>query len=241
MKRFGTLLIGILIGAGLTFSTGAFAATKETVTAFFTDLNISVNGKAAELQARPLSYNGTTYLPVRDVANLTGYDVTYKADSGKIELQSKTGAAATSSAKGATKVQGTVYKLGDTVQFTGATFKLTATEYLLTGEDVQTKAFSQTFEPKAGEKVFRIKYEAFVSEEPNYSSKSIDFIQQVTTNDGRGFKSILVPLLEANLLKPGAVGSYDVGIIVKSSQTVQTIHLKNPLNPDETADIQVSP
>jgi hypothetical protein len=86
LKQTRALIVGIVIGAGLMFSTGAFAATVEQVKAIFFDYNIYVNGEKAELQARPLVYNGTTYLPVREVANLVGYDVTYESESATISL-----------------------------------------------------------------------------------------------------------------------------------------------------------
>lgn len=82
MKKFiAGLVIGLLIAtAGVGFAAG------ETVQATFAKFNFVVNGEAKTLEADPLVYQGTTYLPVRVVSNLLGYDVTYKADSRTIEL-----------------------------------------------------------------------------------------------------------------------------------------------------------
>lgn len=82
MKKFvAGLVIGLLIAtAGVGFAAG------ETVQATFAKFNFIVNGEAKTLEADPLVYQGTTYLPVRVVSNLLGYDVTFKADSRTIEL-----------------------------------------------------------------------------------------------------------------------------------------------------------
>ena len=113
VKRFGMLIMGIIIGAGLTLTSGAFAAVSDQVQAVFRDLSIVVNGEKAELDSRPLSYNGTTYLPVREVANLTGYDVTYKADSATIVLESNTVSESTASLSKIAPVSESVSKVPD--------------------------------------------------------------------------------------------------------------------------------
>lgn len=84
MKKFiAGLVIGLLIAtAGVGFAAG------EIIQATFAKFNFVVNGEAKTLETDPLVYQGTTYLPVRVVSNLLGYDVTYKADSRTIELVS---------------------------------------------------------------------------------------------------------------------------------------------------------
>lgn len=85
MKR---MIIGIVIGLLIGTAGTAFAATSEPVQAIFAKFNFVVNGEEKTLEADPLVYQGGTYLPVRVVANMLGYDVTYKADSRTIELDS---------------------------------------------------------------------------------------------------------------------------------------------------------
>ncbi len=83
MKRtIIALVIGLLIGAA-----GTAVAQTETVQANLAKFVFVVNGAEQKLDADPLVYQGTTYLPVRNVANLLGYDVTYRADERKIELK----------------------------------------------------------------------------------------------------------------------------------------------------------
>jgi len=85
MKKF---ISGLIIGLILATATSVTAAGG--ILAQFADFNLVVNGQAKVLQTKPLIYNGTSYLPVREIANLVGYDVAYKADSRTIELNTST-------------------------------------------------------------------------------------------------------------------------------------------------------
>lgn len=76
------LILGILIG-----SVSTVTASTDYVQAQFAKFNLVINGEGVELEADPLVYQGTTYLPVRVMSNTLGYDVTYKADSRTIEMQ----------------------------------------------------------------------------------------------------------------------------------------------------------
>jgi hypothetical protein len=80
------LIIGIVIGLVFGLTTNAFAAVGDKIEAMFTEFNFVVNGEDKELDTLPIVINGTSYLPVRAVSNMLGYDVTYKADSRTIEL-----------------------------------------------------------------------------------------------------------------------------------------------------------
>lgn len=87
MKRLViALTLSMLIGSSVV----AFAANSGEVSAMFASFNLKINGQEKQLETSPLVYNGTSYLPVREMANLYGYDVTYKADSRTIELNQPT-------------------------------------------------------------------------------------------------------------------------------------------------------
>ncbi|MNC33416.1 hypothetical protein D3C81_358400 [compost metagenome] len=77
------LCIGLIIG---TATTTLAAPVKEYVQASFEKFKIVVNGEEQSLDADPLVYQGTTYLPVRTVSNALGYDVKYLADTKTIVL-----------------------------------------------------------------------------------------------------------------------------------------------------------
>lgn len=85
-KHFFSICFGMLLGIVLVTSTGVSAAISNTITASFEKFNFIVNGETKELEADPLVYQGSTYLPVRVVSNMLGYDITYKKDSRTIEL-----------------------------------------------------------------------------------------------------------------------------------------------------------
>jgi hypothetical protein len=93
IKRYRQLIIGMAIGAFAMTESGASAAVGDKVEAIFADFNFIVNGKQVTPSETPLVYNGTSYLPVRSLANLTGMDVTYKSDSRTIELNNISGKA----------------------------------------------------------------------------------------------------------------------------------------------------
>lgn len=80
------LVIGIIIGLAIGVSTNAFAAIGDKVESIFAEFTIIVNGEEKTLDATPLVYNGTSYLPVRTMANLVGFDVTYLSNSRTIEF-----------------------------------------------------------------------------------------------------------------------------------------------------------
>ncbi|AKL96608.1 copper amine oxidase [Clostridium aceticum] len=81
MKKFvAGLLTGLILATGIT----SFASSE--VIAQFASFNFLVNGQQKTIEARPVTINGSSYLPVKDVANMLGYDVTYKADTRTIEF-----------------------------------------------------------------------------------------------------------------------------------------------------------
>jgi len=88
IKNAKGYLVGIIIGGTLMVSFQGFAESNigSKIEAVFAEFNLVVNGETKVLQETPLVYNGTSYLPVRSVANLLGFDVTYKKDSRTIEL-----------------------------------------------------------------------------------------------------------------------------------------------------------
>jgi len=82
MKKSFYVTLSLLIGVVIGMTSTAFAApVKEYVQASFGKITFIVNGDEKSLDADPLVYQGSTYLPVRAVLNALGYDVGYKADT----------------------------------------------------------------------------------------------------------------------------------------------------------------
>lgn len=66
------LVLGLLIGTAGT----AFAANSEAVQAVFAKFNLQINNQKA-VEIEPLVFDGTTYLPVRTMGELLGFEVDY--------------------------------------------------------------------------------------------------------------------------------------------------------------------
>ncbi|MCF7756147.1 copper amine oxidase N-terminal domain-containing protein [Paenibacillus xylanexedens] len=83
-KTVATLGIGMMIG-----SATLAAAAPSTVNAILTKFSFAVDGKEQNLQSDTLVYNGKTYLPIREVAEMTGYKLIYDKEQKKIEFGTK--------------------------------------------------------------------------------------------------------------------------------------------------------
>ncbi|MBY9081193.1 hypothetical protein KIH86_23890 [Paenibacillus sp. HN-1] len=85
MKKIGTLLLGIVIGAVLTFSPQIYGAGAKLLGSKVDNtLDIKLNGKSIGQGA---VINGTSYLPVRSTAKALGLEV--KVDSTTVDLTGK--------------------------------------------------------------------------------------------------------------------------------------------------------
>lgn len=85
MKKFILgIVVGLLIGSVMT----AMAAQVNTVQAVFAKFYLKINNENP-VEITPLTYNGTTYLPVRQLGDLLGYEVGYDKPSRTIIIKSK--------------------------------------------------------------------------------------------------------------------------------------------------------
>lgn len=83
------LIAGIAAGFLLGTASMAVAATSPTVQALVSKVTFSVNGEKKPLKSDPLLYNGTTYLPVREVSEILGYGLDYNNQKKSIDFQTK--------------------------------------------------------------------------------------------------------------------------------------------------------
>jgi hypothetical protein len=86
VRKYKGYIISFLAGATLMSATGAYASVGDKLEAIVTHFDFVVNGKKVNLTSDVVTINDSSYLPVRAVSNMLGYDVTYKADSRTIEL-----------------------------------------------------------------------------------------------------------------------------------------------------------
>ena len=82
-KTVFALALGLLLGSAGT----AVAANTDAVQAVYAKFNIVINGKAKQLSTDPLVVNGTSYLPVRAMADLFGFELDYDDATRTISMQ----------------------------------------------------------------------------------------------------------------------------------------------------------
>jgi hypothetical protein len=94
MKKYKQFFVGLIVGAILFSSITVFAESKD-IKAFFNNIKISINGKQIELRdaagnmVEPFIYEGTTYLPVRSIAQSLNMEVKYNESTNTVELTKK--------------------------------------------------------------------------------------------------------------------------------------------------------
>ncbi|WP_342477785.1 stalk domain-containing protein [Paenibacillus sp. FSL H7-0350] len=76
------VIIGFLCGA--LFFSGVSYAASGSLTAKLTSYKIFINGNEKILKNKPVSINGTTYLPLREISEAVGYSVVL--ENGKLLL-----------------------------------------------------------------------------------------------------------------------------------------------------------
>jgi hypothetical protein len=72
--------VGLFVGIALTISASAFAAggVSEIKAYLREGFTFKVNGQKATLKNTPIVYNDTSYMPVRELAEMLGYDVGFE-------------------------------------------------------------------------------------------------------------------------------------------------------------------
>lgn len=87
------LVSGILIGATAMFSFQVFAeGGLQKIEAYLNpNLAITFNGTPLTIKDSPITYEGTTFLPLREIGNQFGINVNWNESTGTVELSTKTG------------------------------------------------------------------------------------------------------------------------------------------------------
>jgi len=91
-ERIKGIVIGVVITAiFMTIAIPAFARmSQETITVNFNNIRIAIDGQVIQTENEPFVHNGRTYLPVRDVADAMGFDVTWENATNTVHLTSRT-------------------------------------------------------------------------------------------------------------------------------------------------------
>ncbi|MCR8641556.1 stalk domain-containing protein [Paenibacillus sp. N1-5-1-14] len=81
MKKY---IIGFVCGALVFSATSAFASSS--VTATLEKFNLLVNGEKKALDKQMITVDGSSYMPVRAISNMLGYEVQFDSSSETISL-----------------------------------------------------------------------------------------------------------------------------------------------------------
>lgn len=73
------------------FTPATGSARQQNITVNFNNIRIAVNGTHVNTEFDPFVFQGRTYLPVRDVADAMGFDVTWEAATSTVHLTARTG------------------------------------------------------------------------------------------------------------------------------------------------------
>lgn len=87
MKKF---IAGMICGATLMLTTSVFAdGAYDQITAYLDhSIKVEIDGKKVELANTPVNYDGSTYLPVRELAGAVGLTVDWDEASRTAKLSS---------------------------------------------------------------------------------------------------------------------------------------------------------
>ena len=95
-RRFVSFLLALVMICGLMVNAGA-AESQEEISAYLSyDITVTYNGEAQTMTdaagnpVYPVSYNGTTYLPVRAVSNMLGVTVEWDGAAQAVILSDST-------------------------------------------------------------------------------------------------------------------------------------------------------
>lgn len=151
MKKIGYLITGLALGLTLSVASPVLAQSVKSITARLNNtVNVLVNGEKVNLNAKPITYNNLNYLPVAEISQALGLDVSYdkKTDEIRIVNPNATNVETNQSPKSTEPV---VYnkelKLGESYEFNNT--KLTINKLLSEPRDEKSKYYGLDYELKS--------------------------------------------------------------------------------------------
>ena len=86
-------LVGAIAAGGVV--AGAVATRQQITAELRPDIGLTLNGQSQTLDKSIIAYNGTTYLPIRNIGELMGLDVDWNGTTQTVILNEQTGTATT--------------------------------------------------------------------------------------------------------------------------------------------------
>lgn len=145
-KKVGYISLGVLLGASLTVSVPALAATAKTIQAKInSSVSVMVDGK--KMSTQPINYQNLNYLPVGEIGRALDANVSFDKTKNVINIESKddngsstssnasntsSGGASNSSPVNETPTQPTIptVKAGESITAKGVTVSIDKIEYV---------------------------------------------------------------------------------------------------------------
>jgi hypothetical protein len=81
-RIFIVAFIAFILSTGFAIADGQF----KNITVYFSKINMNVNGQSMELSRESIFYNGTIYMPLRDLSETLGAEVTWNDTNRAVNL-----------------------------------------------------------------------------------------------------------------------------------------------------------
>jgi hypothetical protein len=150
LKKVGYLFTVLALGVAISAVSPVMASAVKTISAKVNDtVSVVLNGEKVQLKTQPIEYNSQNYLPVGEIGRSLGLDVNYDKSKNAINISSSTQSTSSQSNDQGNKSNQPVdksteqantsknpveqqknsnlkqeYKVGETIQFTDASFKV---------------------------------------------------------------------------------------------------------------------
>ncbi|WP_440118483.1 stalk domain-containing protein [Paenibacillus sp. QZ-Y1] len=160
LKKVGYVSLGVLLGASLTVSVPALAATAKTIQAKInSSVSVMVDGK--KMSTQPINYQNLNYLPVGEIGRALDADVSFDKSKNVISIESKNDTTTSNSGNGGTGSSGNTttppvtetptqatiptVKAGESITAKGVTVSIDKIEYVTDGEKVDGSSLRKGF------------------------------------------------------------------------------------------------
>ncbi|MBT2764112.1 stalk domain-containing protein [Paenibacillus sp. ISL-20] len=221
VKTITTLALGMMIG-----STTIAAAAPGTIQAVLSKFTIIVDGQKQNLKSDPIIYKGTTYLPVREVAEMLNAELSsFDSKAKRIELtQTPTNPQVNSNQTNAPQTPLTL-KLNETATRGDMTLKVNSVSY--TNFIPSGPGSTSGMIADKGNKFAVIEFEATLNEEPTnqFAWSALDFFDSATIS-GKKISSA-TSYDHTNLLK-GETKTIQVTLNLPENMDISSITFRDP-------------
>lgn len=217
MKNVRTLVVGMIAGAVLATSATAFAGpvTSKISALLRPDYTVTVNGK--QIKNAPINYNGTTYLPLREVSDAFGSRITLQGKNINITSEEVLSVPDSSGSQKPTEIK--TYEVGETVETPNFKYKVNGVTYVKSHGG---------FVAGSGEVFAVINFDVLTEIEPQYkvSWSPVDCLDIFTTDTG---KQLMGSSFSIEKIKIGEWNTVNVSKTIPEGQKIKSVEFSDPI------------